>query len=79
MIHVIYCNSHKVVIAGNHRCIEGFHTHIDEQGDKTIEQGVLIKNINENNYNGAENFVANDGTIINNSAEWLIYLEKYIP
>jgi hypothetical protein len=79
MINIIYCNSHKVLIGANHKCKEGFHTHIDEFGNNTIEQGILISDIDESNYNGLENFIAKDGTIINSASEWLVYLEKYIP
>jgi hypothetical protein len=78
MINIIYCNSHKVVIGVNHSCKEGFHVHIDEFGERTTEEGILISNVDELNYDGSDNFISKAGTVISNSTEWLSYLEKYI-
>lgn len=74
MISIAYCkncNPTKIISAGN---ITSPVYYNGEAGEQPV-----LNDIEEPNYDNIPDFKTKDGTVINNSDEWLSYLAKYIP
>lgn len=76
MINILYCN--HILHAAN-------RPHIVSAG--SVESGKchllhpanLIKDVDEPNYDGSDDFITADSTHVHSGEEWFQYLKKYCP
>lgn len=74
MIQIIYCPEELRVLVVN-------TTLISAQCDNhnPFIEGFKVSDIDEEKYDGSSGWITKNGTVINNYAQWLTYLERYIP